>query len=295
MVSSHRAACGALAVLCVCSVAPPAARSAFEFAGEGARSLGQGGACVAGATAVEYLWHNPAANARAARLGLSATHARLYPGLDEDLNLSALSGVLPVGPGVLQAGVSSLGLEGWRERVAVLGYGWGPHARVALGSALWSVGWDAGRASHRAWRWDVGLTYEAGWVWRQAYLRLACVLENLTRANLAAGGQRAGQTPRQAVLGLSLDVEGGGFLVDVEVSGERTAVRAGYVSRVAALYGVELRLGGVGLPREWRGREVDVGLGRAWSRWRADYAFTYPLQLGGLGGTHWLSLGYGGD
>lgn len=283
-----------LALVLACCVAPSPARSAFEFAGEGARSLGQGGACVAGVGAVEYLWHNPAANARVSHLGLSATHARLYPTLDADLNLSALGAVVPAGAGVVHAGLSTFGMDGWKEQVAALGYGWAPHERVALGSTLWSMGWDAGALSKRAWRWDLGLTYDVGWVRPETYLRLGCVLEGLIRSNLAAGGQKAGETPRQAVLGLSLDVGLDAVLFDVELGPERTAMHAGYVSRIAQLRDAELRLGASALANGWHGREVDIGVGRAWPRWRADYAFTYPLQVTGLGGTHWLSLAYQG-
>ena len=43
---------------------------------------------------------------------------------------------------------------------------------------------------------------------------------------------------------------------------------------------------------KWEGRELDAGLGYGWKEWQFDYAYTYPLKLSGLGGTHWISLGF---
>lgn len=268
------------------------AEAAFEIVGGGARSLALGHASAAASGVADAVWHNPAANARAETFLVGVTHARLYPGLEEALALSAVEFSMPLASGSLQAGYSDFGFSDWRERVLLLGYGRNAHERVGLGAMLRSEGWDAGALSHRGWRIDLGGTYEVGWVTRAAYVRLAAVLENIGGVNMAAGQQASGDTPRRLVLGASVSGDWHSLLADLDHDAEETAVRFGYEARTPSVSNTDLRVGGMLRLDEWRLVELDAGLGYGADGWRLDYAFSYPLQLTGLGGTHWISLGY---
>lgn len=268
------------------------AQAAFEWMGGGAQAFALAGAFVAARGSAEGIWFNPASSSQTRRFQVSSTHARLYPGLDEGLSLSALSAVLPLGRGAFQAGLSSLGFDEWREQVAVLGYGRQLHPRLGIGGSLRSQGWEASGLSRRTWSWDLGGVYEAGWIHPQVYLRLGVVGRNLNAANVAAGGQAAGRTPRLLVLAASLDWGTQTLLIDCERRGGRTQVRVGGESRAASLAGMVFRMGGSALVDEWEGRELDVGLGHTWRGWHFDYAYSYSLRLTGLGGIHWFSVGY---
>lgn len=268
--------------------------AAFEFVGAGARAFSLGGAVAAGSGAAEAIWFNPAANARVRRWQAGATYARFYPELDEGLSLSAVDAALPVGPGSLQVGLSSFGIDAWRENVAVLGYGCALHPRLALGVALRTGSWDAGRLSRRVWSGDLGGVYEVGWIHPQAYLRLGTVVRNVNRANLAASRSVAGESPRGLAGAAAVDVGPQTFLAEVERRGGRAQVRLAYESRPPTLGGIEFRLGGGLLTGGWEGKEMAAGFGRGWREWQLDYAYVYPLRLTGLGGIHWLSLEYRG-
>ena len=139
------------------------AYSAFEITGGGARSSGLGAAFTAGLDS-EAIWFNPAANAWARKYRVGTAHAQLYPGLDESPNLNVLGAVLPLGGGSLQLGLSSLGVEDWREQVGLVGYGRALHQRFALGTSLRSSGWETRGLSHRVWSADLGATYKVGWI-----------------------------------------------------------------------------------------------------------------------------------
>jgi hypothetical protein len=271
-------------------VAPVGA--AFEITSQGAQSAALGGAFAAGADAAESVWFNPAGSARLHKWRVGTTHALLYPGLDQSPHLSGLAVAGPFRGGGLQAGLSFLSAEGWREEVAVLGYGRALHPRVALGSSLRTSAWKAGDLSRRAWSLDLGGTYEVGFVHPRAYVRLGLVVKNLNRANIAAGGQAAGETPREWVMAASIGLEEQQILIDVERRDGRTEVRAGYEASTVSLGGARFRMGGSALGPGWTGRELNAGIGHSWKQWHFDYAYTYPLRLSGLGGAHRLSVGY---
>ncbi|MBI2501959.1 MAG: hypothetical protein HYW07_01850 [Candidatus Latescibacteria bacterium] len=271
-----------------------AACAAFEISGGGARTAALGGAFGAGADATEGIWINPAGNARVHKWRVGTTHVLLYPGLEDSPALNTLAASSPVGGGALQLGVSGLSARDWQEQVAVVGYGRGVHPRVALGGDVRMGGWKTVGLSHRAWSADVGGVYEAGWIHPRLYLRLGLALRELTRANLAAGGQAAGRSPRVMALAACLSTrEQRQLVVDVEMRGGRTLIRAGYETLVADLAGMRLRVGGSAFPGNWEGGEMSMGIGHNWRQWHFDFAYTYPLgPSSGLGGVHRLSLGY---
>ncbi|NKB68672.1 MAG: hypothetical protein GKR89_16535 [Candidatus Latescibacteria bacterium] len=268
------------------------AQAAFEFVGQGARSTALGGAYVAAVQTAEAVWYNPAGNARADQWLAGTTHLRLYPNVDRSPSLNALNGAGPLWGGGLQAGLSLLGAPGWREEVATLAYGRALHPRIALGGGLNTKAWKAGNLSRRVWSVDLGALYEVGWIHPLVYLRLGLVGRNLTRPNIAVGGQDAGQTPRAVVLAAAFVLAEQEFLVDLERSGGRTALRAGYETRTVSLAGARFRFGGSAMGPNWSNKELDVGLGHDWKQWHFDYAYTYSLHLTELGGGHRLSVGY---
>jgi hypothetical protein len=280
----------ALLVLVLGTVLPVSA--AFEINGQGARSTGLGGAFIAVTEAAEAAWFNPASNARMRRLQVSSSHALLYSGLEDSPSLNALAVVAPVAGGGLHLAFSALGGKDWNEEVVVVGYGRALHRRLAAGIGASSLGWRTTGRSQRKVSVDVGMVYEVGWVHPQAYVQVAGVAKNLNRANVAAGGQAAGRMPRILALGVGVLVAGQRILLDVERRDGRTEIRTGYEVRAASLWGTRFRFGGRVAASEWQGREMDVGFGHGWQQWQVDYAYTYPLQLEGLGGIHRISLGY---
>lgn len=277
--------------LLLASVTPVVA--AFEFTGQGAQSTALGGAFTARVKTAEAVWFNPAGNARQGQWQAGTTHALLYPGLDE--GSPTLNGVAVAGPlqgGGLQAGLSFLGAEGWREEVLTLGYGRALHERFALGGNLRTSAWKAGDLSHRIWSLDVGGTWEVGFVHPQAYLRLGWVAKGLNGANIAAGGQEAGGKERELVVAASLTFAGKEVLIDIARRDGRTEFRAGYETRTVSLNGARFRMGGTAIGSGFADRELNVGLGHDWKEWNFDYAYSYPLHLAGLGGVHRFSVGY---
>jgi hypothetical protein len=266
------------------------ATAAFEITGEGARSTALGGAFAAGVNSLAAVWHNPAGNARLREWQGGTTQVLLHPGLEEMLSVHGLAVAGPVGNGVMQAGLSLLNAEGWREDVVVIGYGRALHPRLALGGVLRTSAWQAGDWSRRAWGMDVSGIYDVGYVHPRAFLRLGWILKDLNRANIAVGGQTAGRLPRGVVLAASLIFEGRQLLMDLERSVGRTEFRMGYETSVISLFGARVRVGGVGIGPGWSGKDVSVGIGNDWKRWHFDYACTYPLRVSALGGLHRLSL-----
>jgi hypothetical protein len=271
-------------------VAPAAA--AFEITGRGAQSTALGGAFAAGVKTAEAVWFNPAGNARLQKWRASTTHALLYPGLDQSPSLNGLAVAGPCRGGGLQAGLSFLNAEGWREQVAILGYGRALHPRLALGSGLRTSAWKAGDLSRRVWSLDLGGTYEVGFVHPRVYVRLGLIAKDLNAANIAAGGQASGETQRGVVIAASIGLEEQRVLIDVERRDGRTEVRAGYEVRTVSLGGARFRMGGSALSPGWTGKELNAGIGHNWKQWHFDYAYTYPLHFSGLGGVHRLSIGY---
>lgn len=282
-----RAAIGVLAL----ALAGPVP-AAFEIDGQGAQSAALGGAFIAATDVAEAVWFNPAGNARLQRRQIATSHALLYAGLPDSPGLNALAAAVPLAGGGLHLGFSALAGEDWNEEVLAVGYGRALHPRLALGVGARSRGWRTPDLSRRALSLDLGGVYEVGWVHPRAYVQVAVAVRNINRANIAAGGQSAGRTPR--VWGVGVGAGGGGqrVLLDIERRHGRTEVRAGYEARSASLLGARLRVGGRFAVARPRGREVDVGLGHKWKQWRMDYAYTYPLRLNGLGGIHRISLGY---
>ena len=266
--------------------------AAFEITGLGAQSTALGRAFAAGVKTTEAVWFNPAGNARLEKWRGGSTHALLYPELNQSPTLNSLVVAGPCGGGGLQAGFSFLSAEGWSEQVAILGYGRGLHPRVALGGDLRTSAWKADDLSHRAWSLDLGGTYEVGFVHPRVYVRLGLVARNLTRANIAAGNQAAGETPRGLVLAASIRLENQQMLVDIERSDGQTEVRVGYETITISLNGARFRMGGSALGPGWAGKELNAGIGHNWKQWHFDYAYSHSLQLSGLGGMHRLSLGY---
>lgn len=264
--------------------------AAFETAGRSAHPAALGGAFTAGVDAAEAVWFNPAGNARAQKWRVGITHSLLYPELEESPSLNVLSAARPLGRGGLQVGLSALSAEDWREQVAIVGYGRALHPRVAVGGSLRTGSWETGDLSHRSWSLDLGGIYEVGWVHSRVYVRMALVAKNITRANISAGGRAAGQTPQSIVLATSVNLAHHQVLAEVERRGGRAEVRTGYESR--APNNVKFRLGASALASSWEEGELDVGIGYSWKRWHIDFAYSYPLQLTGLGGIHYLSLGY---
>lgn len=266
--------------------------AAFEITGRGAQSTALGGAFAAGVETVEAVWFNPAGNARLQKWRASSTHALLYPGLDQSPSLNGLAVAGPCRGGGLQAGFSFLNAEGWREQVAILGYGRALHPRVALGTGMRTSAWKAGNLSRRVWSLDLGGTYEVGFVHPRVYVRLGLVAKDLNAANIAAGGQASGKTRRGLVMAAAIGLEEQRVLIDVERRDGRTEVRAGYEASTVSLAGARFRMGGSASNPGWNGEELNVGIGHNWKQWHFDYAYTYPLHFTGLGGVHRLSIGY---
>ena len=240
----------------------------------------------------EAVWFNPAGNARLQNWRSGTTHALLYPGLDQSPSLNGLAAAGPLKGGGLQAGFSLLNAEGWREEVAILGYGRALHPRLTMGGSLRSSAWSAGDLSRRVWSLDLGGTYEVGFVHPRVYVRLALIAKDLNRANIAVGGQAAGETPRGLVMATSVTMGEQQVLIDIERRDRRTEIRAGYETRSISLGGARVRVGGSALGPGRSGKELTTGIGHNWKQWYFDYAYTYPLQLSRLGGMYRLSLGY---
>lgn len=266
--------------------------AAFEFAGQGAQSTALGGAFAASTQTAEAVWFNPAGNAQQQKWRAGTTHALLYPGLDQSPALNGLSVAGPLRGGGFQLGLSFLGADGWREEVIALGYGRPLHERFALGGGLRTSTWKAGDLAHRAWHLDVGATWEVGFVHPRAYLRLALVAKGLTGANIAAGGQAAGEQQPPVVAAAALNWAGREILLDVERRDGQTEFRVGFETRTVSLNGARFRMGGAAVGTGFDDRELNVGLGHNYKQWHFDYAYSYPLHLSGYGGVHWFSVGY---
>lgn len=268
------------------------AGAAFEFTGRGARSTALGGAFAASVRTAEAVWYNPAGNARQKHWRAGSTHALLYPGLDRSPTLNGLAVAGPLKDGGVQAGLSFLAADGWREEVLALGYGRALNDRLALGGGLRASAWKAGDLSHRAWSLDLGGTWEVGFVHPLVYLRVGLAARGLNGANFAAGGQAAGEEPRSVVLAASISMAGRELLIDLERRDGRSELRAGYETRTVSLNGARFRVGGAALGSNLADGELNVGLGHDWKDWNFDYAYSYPLQVTGMGGTHRFSVGY---
>ena len=268
----------------------PPAYAAFEIIGRGARSTALAGAFTAVGDDPESVWFNPAGSARVTEVGVGSTHALLYPGLDHSPSLNALAAHFPLFGGGAQLGLSLLGYEDWSEQVLIAGYGRSLHPRVAAGANLTSMGWQIGDLARRTLRIDLGGTYEVGWVLPQAYMRLALTLTNLTRANIAASGNRAGRTPLGGAVAASIDLGRQRVLLDLQREGGDNQICVGYETRPEGWAGVQLRMGGSALVSHLDSGEVDAGLGHIWKRWQLDYAYSYPLKLSGFGGIHRVSV-----
>lgn len=266
--------------------------AAFEFAGQGAQSTALGGAFAASTQTAEAVWYNPAGNAQQQKWRAGTTHALLYPGLDQSPALNGLSVAGPLRGGGFQLGLSFLGADGWREEAIAVGYGRPLHERFAVGGGLRTSTWKAGDLAHRAWDLDVGATWEVGFVHPRAYLRLALVAKGLTGANMAAGGQAAGEQKPAVVAAAVLNWAGREVLLDIERHAGRTEFRVGYETRTVSLNGARFRMGGAAVGTGFDDRELNVGLGHNYKQWHFDYAYSYPLHLSGYGGVHWFSVGY---
>ena len=269
-----------------------AGNAAFEITGGGARTAGLGGAFTAGADDAEAVWFNPAAGGRAQGLRANTTHALLYPGLDDALNLSALAATIQVGRGGVQTGLSLLDFTDWREQVGVVGYGRELHARLAVGGSLRSSSWKTEGLSHRSWSADLGGIYEVGWIHPQVYARLGVVASNINGANVSANGHTAGETSRGLIIAAAFTVEQQEILIDVERRGGQMEMRLGYETRSPSLYGAKFRMGMNSFSADWKVGELNAGIGHNWGPWQFDYAYTYPLQLTDLGGVHRFGLSY---
>ena len=268
------------------------AGAAFEFTGRSARSTALGGAFVASVRTAEAVWYNPAGNARQERWRAGSTHALLYPGLDRSPTLNGLAVTGPLKNGGLQAGLSFLNADGWREEVIALSYGRALNDRLAFGAGLRSSAWKADDLSHRAWSLDLGGTWEVGFVHPLVYLRVGLVACGLNGANFAIGGQAAGEEPRSVVLAASISMAGKELLVDLKRRDGRNELRAGYETRTVSLNGARFRVGGTALGSNLTSGELNVGLGHDWKDWDFDYAYSYPLQVTGMRGIHRFSVGY---
>ena len=290
LVSRSLACRGLLWTLAVLCSGPPSARAAFEIAGGGARSTALAGAFTAVGDDPESVWFNPAGSARVSGMGFASTHALLYPQLDDGPSLTVLSAHFPLRGGSLQTGISLLGNDEWSEQVFIAGYGRSLHPRIALGGQVASLGWQSGDLSRRTLRIDLGTAYEWGWISHQAYVRLALTLGNLNRANIAASGHGAGRSPLKGVIAASVDMQHQRLLVDLLRQGGDSELRLGYETRPEGWAGIEFRTGGSLLVSHWDHGELDAGLGHAWRDWHFDYAYSYPLTLGGFGGTHRLGV-----
>ena len=277
-------------VLLLALVSPGGA--AFEFAAQGAQSTALGGAFAARTQAAEAVWYNPAGNAQQRGWQAGTTHALLYPGLEQSPVLNGLSVTGPLQGGGLQLGLSLLGADGWREEVVALGYGRPLHRRFAVGGGLRTSAWKAGDLSHRAWHLDVGVTWEVGFIHPRAYLRLALVAKDVNGANIAAGGQAAGQEKPALVAAALLNWAGQEILLDVERRDGRVEFRAGYETRTVSLNGARFRMGAAAVGAGFDDRELNVGLGHNYKQWYFDYAYSYPLHLSSYGGVHRFSVGF---
>ncbi len=270
----------------------PPVSAAFEFSGRGAHSAALGGAFAASIRTVDAVWHNPAGNARQQQWQAGTTHALLYPALDHSPTLNGLSATGPWRGGGYQLGLSFLGADGWGEEVIALGYGRPLDERFALGGSLRTSAWKAGALSQRAWQLDVGATWEVGFIHPRAYVRLALVAQGLNGANIAVGGQAAGQQKPAVVAAALLNWAGREVLLDIERRAGQTEFRMGYETPTVSLNGARFRLGGAVVGADFDRRELNVGLGHNYKQWHFDYAYSYPLHLSGYGGVHRFSVGY---
>jgi hypothetical protein len=131
-----------------------------------------------------------------------------------------------------------------------------------------------------------------GFVHPLVYLRLGLVAKGLNGANIAVGGQAAGEEKRAVVMAASLSMAGKEVLIDIERRDGRTEFRAGYETRTVSLNGARFRMGGTAMGSGFDAGELNVGLGQDWEQWHFDYAYSYPLHLSGMGGVHRFSIGY---
>ena len=267
------------------------APAAFEVTGGSARGYALGQALGASTGTAEGVWYNPAGSARVPGLTTALTHGRLFPGLNDDISLSALSLAVPLVGGGLQAGLSSLGSTDWQELIVAVGYARPLHDRLAVGATVRSEGWETIGLSHRSWSLDMGAVYEVGWVLPQAHVQLSAVA-SLARPNLAAGGQGAGRKARRGALGARFDFGQQVLLVEVERQGGWTELRAGYEATTPHPGAPCLRLGARGFSTDWQVTELDVGFGYGWRQLQFDYAYLHPIDLSAVNGSHWITLGY---
>ncbi|MEE2659870.1 MAG: hypothetical protein VX733_15285 [Candidatus Latescibacterota bacterium] len=266
--------------------------AAFEVVGGGARSAGLGSAFAAAVGAVESVWFNAAGNARSLRNQAGVVHTVLYPGLNDAITLSSLAASGRLAGGNAQLGLSSLNGLGWEERVYLVGYGRPVHPRVALGANVRSVGWDAGSLSQRAVDVDIGAIYEAGWVRPDLYLRFAAVAGNLTVGNISAEGHSGGDVSRGWVLAMTATSGPHTVLADVDRRRGRSEIRVGLETRGYYTPGLTARLGASAVSAGWQGKELNAGFGYRWASLQFDYAYSYPIELSGLGGVHRMGFTY---
>lgn len=295
-----RAVALSLAALLACAMIPAGSFAAFEDTGAAARAIGMGNAFTALADDAQAGYYNPAGLALVERPHLISSYGRLHMGLDDGSRISSgfLGWAQPAGRlGGLGVSWTNMSLTGdYTEHAFRLSWGRDFGERWTLGSGfnymMIKVGQDEYTALDPVFNYGAkgsvsGLGLDAGALYKLLpNLRAGMAVKDLNRPDLGFGGKA--RQPVGLKLGVAYTGEALNAALDVLYRDRDVKVYAGVEkAELAERFAVR---GGLGLGnREYA--NLSFGLGFVEKRFKADYAFLYPLSgLGAAMGTHRLAL-----
>lgn len=248
----------------------------------GVRALGMGGAAAAWLDEPGAVWWNPATLvfAPVRRIELQHTKnaldtrtehfAAVFPSLD--YGAWAIAGALQTTTDIIVTGPVSpapLGTESFHRFQLGAGYGFNAPCRTRLGATLKIVGYRFMNLERAAWGLDIGMA-----PFKRGGFQTGVAVQNVLPPTFSYADGLEDKWPRRGIAGVALRTAKDRLLVAAQAEmGQRQDSRFRVGAEYAPAEMFQVRAG-------YDGGGPTAGLGIHYSRFRIDYAFVSPSDLG---------------
>lgn len=271
-----------VAFLASAAVAQDGGTESPLYDAQGVRALGTGGAVAAWLDDPSVLWWNPAALTLipGKRIELQHTQnavdtrteqfAAGFPTLD--YGAWAIGGALQTTTDITVTGSQSptpIGTESFHRFRLAAGYATNTRYHIGLGAALKVVGYRFMGVERAAWGLDLGLL-----PFKRGGFSTALAVQNLLRPTFSFTEDNEDRWPRRAVIGAAMRTAKDKLVFSAQAEAAQdhdNRFRVG--AEFAPTRSIAIRAG-------YNGDGPSVGVGAAYSRFRIDYAFVAPSDLG---------------
>ena len=217
--------------------------------------------------------------------------------------MNAACATFPSRWGAFGLGASFFGSGRWSEQRMVLTYArsygvklaWGVSAKVLRWRADFSgsgSNYTGSELSRTLFSFDVGGIWDFGPFAGLDRFRVGAAVRDVSRPDLSSSEGAGARIPMDALLGTLFEIQRCRGVLDLSLCDGEVKISGGIERVFPGVIDTFLRIGGAGMPGDGEGAEISLGIGVAVGRIEADYAYTYSMTVGDLGGNHRMSVGY---